>query len=103
MTIEQIIKLSDIGFTAEEIKQLSNGGTEPAGDPKPEEPAGDPKTAEPAAETAAFSEAVNALMKEISGLKKTIQATNILNSNAGKEEPQSVDTILKSFMKGTEK
>ena len=49
---------------------------------------------------AAFSEAVNALMKEISGLKKTIQATNILNSNAGKEEPQSVDTILKSFMKG---
>ena len=103
MTIDQIIKLSDIGFTAEEIKQLSNGGTEPAGDPKPAEPAGDPKPAEPAAETAAFSEAVNALMKEISGLKKTIQATNILNSNAEKEEPESVDTILKSFMKGTEK
>lgn len=94
MTIEQIIKLSDIGFTAEEIKQLSNGG-----DPKPAEPAGDPKPEEPA-ETAAFSEAVNALMREISGLKKTIQATNILNSNAGKEEPESVDTILKSFMKG---
>ena len=103
MTIEQIIKLSDIGFTAEEIKQLSNGGADPAGDPKPEEPAGDPKPAEPAAETAAFSEAVNALMKEISGLKKTIQATNILNSNAEKEDPQSVDTILKSFMKGNEK
>lgn len=103
MTIEQIIKLSDIGFTAEEIKQLSNGGTEPAGDPKPAEPAGDPKPAEPATETAAFSEAVNALMKEISGLKKTIQATNILNSNAGQEKPESVDTILKSFMKGTEK
>ena len=102
MTIEQIIKLSDIGFTAEEIKQLSNGGTEPAGDPNPAEsaePAGDPKPAE----TAAFSETVNALMKEISGLKKTIQATNILNSNAGKEEPQSVDTILQSFMKGTDK
>ena len=103
MTIEQIIKLSDIGFTAEEIKQLSNGGTEPAGDPKPAEPAGDPKPVEPAGETKDFSEAVNALMKEISGLKKTIQATNILNSNAGKEDPQSVDTILKSFMKGTEK
>lgn len=103
MTIEQIIKLSDIGFTAEEIKQLSNGGTEPAGDTKPAEPAGDSKPAEPAAETAAFSEAVNALMKEISGLKKTIQATNILNSNAGQEKPESVDTILKSFMKGTEK
>ena len=104
MTIEQIIKLSDIGFTAEEIKQLSNGGnTEPAGDPKPADPAGDTKPAEPAAETAAFSEAVNNLMKEISGLKKTIQATNILNSNAGKEDPESVDTILKSFMKGTDK
>ena len=103
MTIDQIIKLSDIGFTAEEIKQLSNGGTEPAGDPKPSEPAGDPKPAEPAGETAAFSEAVNALMKEIGGLKKTIQATNILNSNGGQEKPESVDTILKSFMKGNEK
>lgn len=103
MTIEQIIKLSDIGFTADEIKQLSNGGTDPAGDPKPADPAGDPKPAEPAGETKDFSEAVNALMKEIGGLKKTIQATNILNSNAGQEKPESVDTILKSFMKGTEK
>ena len=103
MTIEQIIKLSDIGFTAEEIKQLSNGVAEPSGDTKTAEPAGDSKTVEPAGETKDFSEAVNALMKEISGLKKTIQATNILNSNAGKEEPESVDTILKSFMKGTEK
>ena len=104
MTIEQIIKLSDIGFTAEEIKQLSNSGkTEPAGDPKPAESAGDPKPTEPAGETKDFSEAVNALMAEISGLKKTIQATNILNSNAGQEKPESVDTILKSFMKGTEK
>ena len=103
MTIEQIIKLSDIGFTADEIKQLSNGGTEPAGDPKPAEPAGDHKPVEPAGETKDFSEAVNALMKEISGLKKTIQATNILNSNAGQEKPESVDTILKSFMKGNEK
>ena len=100
MTIEQIIKLSEAGFTADEIKQLSNGGTEPTGDPKPPEPAGDPKPAEPTAETADFSEAVNALMKEISGLKKTIQATNILNSNAEQEKPESVDTILKSFMKG---
>ena len=102
MTIDQIIKLSDIGFTADEIKQLSNGNAEPAGDPEPAEPAGDPKPAEPAGETA-FSEAVNALMAEISGLKKTIQATNILNSNAEQEKPESVDTILKSFMKGTEK
>lgn len=105
MTIEQIIKLSDIGFTAEEIKQLSNGG-EIAGTTTGEtagtttgETAGT-TTGTKTAETAAFSETVNALMKEISGLKKTIQATNILNSNAGKEEPESVDTILKSFMKG---
>ena len=100
MTIEQIIKLSEAGFTADEIKQLSNGGTEPAGEPKPADPAGDPKPAEPTSETAAFSEAVNALMAEISGLKKTIQATNILNSNAEQEKPESVDTILQNFMKG---
>ena len=70
MTIEQIIKLSDIGFTADEIKQLSNGSTEPAGDPKTAEPAGDTKPVGSAGETKDFSEAVNALMKEISGLKK---------------------------------
>ena len=114
MTIEQIIKLSDIGFTADEIKQLSNGGNiEPTEETnhttgkKPDRETTDTTTgtkpAEPATETVAFSETVNALMKEISGLKKTIQATNILNSNAGKEDPESVDTILKSFMKGTEK
>ena len=107
MTIEQIIKLSDIGFTADEIKQLSNGGEithstgETAGTTTGETTG--TTTGTTSAETAAFSEAVNALMKESSGLKKTIQATNILNSNAEKEEPQSVDTILKSFMKGTEK
>lgn len=106
MTIEQIIKLSDIGFTADEIKQLSNGGAEPPAEETTGTTTGETTgttTGTKAAETAAFSEAVNALMAEISGLKKTIQATNILNSNAEQEKPESVDTILKSFMKGTEK
>ena len=108
MTIEQIIKLSDIGFTADEIKQLSGGETvtkpaEPTGEPKPAEPTGEPKPAEPTIETKAFSDTVNALMAEISGLKKTIQATNILNSSAGQEKTESTDEILKSFMKGIEK
>lgn len=103
MTIEQIIKLSDIGFTADEIKQLSGGETvtktaEPTG-----EPIAEPKTAEPHIETKAFSDTVNALMAEISGLKKTIQATNILNSSAGQEKTESADEILRSFMKGIEK
>lgn len=104
MTIEQIIKLSDIGFTADEIKQLSGGETvtKPA-ETKPAEPTGEPKPAEPTGEIKAFSDTVNALMAEISGLKKTIQATNILNSSAGQEKPESTDEILRTFMKGTEK
>lgn len=108
MTIEQIIKLSDIGFTADEIKQLSGGEmvtkpAEPTGETKPTEPTGETKPAEPTIETKAFSDTVNALMAEISGLKKTIQATNILNSSAGQEKTESTDEILKSFMKGIEK
>lgn len=99
MTIEQIIKLSDIGFTADEIKQLSGGGIVT----KPAEPSGDSKTTQPTGETKAFSDTVNALMAEISGLKKTIQATNILNSSAGQEKTESTDEILRSFMKGIEK
>lgn len=97
MTIEQIIKLSDIGFTADEIKQLSGGGIVT----KPAEPTGETKPAEPTGETKAFSDTVNALMAEISGLKKTIQATNILNSSAGQEKTETADEILKSFMKGS--
>lgn len=104
MTIEQIIKLSDIGFTADEIKQLSGGETvtKPA-EPKTTESTGEPKPAEPHTETKAFSDTVNALMAEISGLKKTIQATNILNSSAGQGKTESTDEILRSFMKGIEK
>ena len=108
MTIEQIIKLSDIGFTADEIKQLSGGETvtkpaEPTEETKPAEPTEETKPAEPTIETKAFSDTVNALMAEISGLKKTIQATNILNSSAGQEKTESADEILRSFMKGIEK
>ena len=108
MTIEDVINLSKSGFTADEIKQLSGGETvtkpaEPTGEPKPAEPTGEPKPAEPTIETKAFSDTVNALMAEISGLKKTIQATNILNSSAGQEKTESTDEILKSFMRGIEK
>lgn len=113
MTIEQIIKLSDIGFTADEIKQLSGGETvtkpaepkpaDPTGETKHAEPSIEPKPAKPTIETKAFSDTVNALMAEISGLKKTIQATNILNSSAGQEKTETADDILKSFMKGSNK
>lgn len=108
MTIEDVLNLSKSGFTADEIKQLSGGETvtkpaEPTGEPKPAEPTGEPEPAEPTIETKAFSDTVNALMAEISGLKKTIQATNILNSSAGQEKTESADEILRSFMKGIEK
>ena len=117
MTIEDVLNLSKSGFTADEIKQLSGGETvtkpaeptgepkpaEPTGEPKPAEPTGEPKPAEPTIETKAFSDTVNALMAEISGLKKTIQATNILNSSAGQEKTESADEILRTFMKGIEK
>ena len=108
MTIEDVLNLSKSGFTADEIKQLSGGETvtkpaEPTGEPKPAEPTGEPKPAEPTIETKAFSDTVNALMAEISGLKKTIQATNILNSSAGQEKTETTDEILKSFMRGIEK
>ena len=108
MTIEDVLNLSKSGFTADEIKQLSGGETvtkpaEPTGEPKPAEPTGEPEPAEPTIETKAFSDTVNALMAEISGLKKTIQATNILNSSAGQEKTENADEILRSFMKGIEK
>ena len=90
LTLENVLKLAELGFTKNEIMQFSNSEQqvevvegEPAEFTPPAEhtPAADPAPAAPAPDT---SELVNA----IQDLKKTIQASNIAST------PQPVQESL---------
>lgn len=90
LTLENVLKLAELGFTKDEIMQFSNSEQqvevvegEPAVFTPPAEPtpAADPAPAVPAPDT---SELVNA----IQDLKKTIQASNIAST------PQPVQESL---------
>ena len=111
MTIEDVLNLSKSGFTADEIKRFMgfNGETKPKPsetkpkpsetEPKPTEPkTTEPKPTEP---EDVFKESLSTLSKEIADLKKTMQATNILNSNGTPPERESVNDILKSIINPT--
>ena len=90
MTIEDVLNLSKSGFTADEIKKFMgfNGETKP-NETKPNEIED------------VFKESLSTLSKEIADLKKTMQATNILNSNGTPPEQESVNDILKSIINPT--
>lgn len=95
LTLENVLKLAELGFTKDEIMQFSNSEQqvevvegEPAEFTPPAEPApaADPAPADPAPAVPApdTSELVNA----IQDLKKTIQASNIAST------PQPVQESL---------
>ena len=110
MTIEDVLNLSKSGFTADEIKKFMgfNDGAKPDGaKPDGAEPDGakpdgaEPDGAKPNETMNVFKESLSTLSKEISDLKKTMQATNILNSNGAPPERESVNDILKSIINPT--
>lgn len=105
MTIEDVLNLSKSGFTADEIKKFMgfNGETAPTkpndtepNDTKPNDT--EPNDTKP---EDVFKESLSTLSKEIADLKKTMQATNILNSNGAPPERESVNDILKSIINPT--
>lgn len=111
MTIEDVLNLSKSGFTADEIKKFMgfNGETTPT---KPNETnetklnetklnETKPNETNETKPEEVFKDSLSALSKEISDLKKTMQATNILNSNGAPPERESVNDILKSIINPT--
>lgn len=100
MTIEDVLNLSKSGFTADEIKKFMgfNGETKP-NETKPNETK--PNETKPNEIEDVFKESLSTLSKEIADLKKTMQATNILNSNGAPPEQESVNDILKSIINPT--
>lgn len=115
MTIDDVLNLSKSGFTADEIKKFMgfNGVTTPtkpndtkSDDTKPNDTKSDdtkPNDTKPndTKSEDIFKESLSTLSKEIADLKKTMQATNILNSNGAPPERESVNDILKSIINPT--
>lgn len=108
MTIEDVLNLSKSGFTADEIKKFMgfNGETKPneTNETKPNETKPNetkPNETKPNEIEDVFKESLSTLSKEIADLKKTMQATNILNSNGAPPEQESVNDILKSIINPT--
>lgn len=92
MTLEEIIKLIDAGYTKEDIQAMA------APEPEPEKapaPAPDPA---PAPAPDPVPNDMSAMLQELKDLKKAVYAMNIMNTDL--PAPKSVDDILAEAMKG---
>lgn len=91
MTKNEILTLARAGFTAQQIAALNSVATQPApaqpAQPEPVKPAEDP--------------AMSKLLEELTGIKSSIQNSNITNSSMPKE--QSADDILASIINPPQK
>ena len=97
MTLEQIIKLLDAGYTKADIEAMQ-APAQPAAPADPE-PQKDPAPAEKPEEKKPESEPVyTQMLQEIRDLKKAVYGINIMKSE--QPERKSVDDILSEAMKG---
>ena len=105
MNLEQIEKLIDAGFTAEDIKVLLPSGNENAISPPEPEPKGDPEAPAPPQENAPkpedHIEKLEATIKELAATVKGLQDANV----KGAQMPSPPDpkektlSIIGDFMK----
>ena len=97
MTLDQIIKLLDAGYTKADIEAMQ-APAQPEATAEPE-PRKDPAPAEKPEEKKPESEPVyNQMLQELRDLKKAVYGINIMKSE--QPERKSVDDILSEAMKG---
>lgn len=90
MTLEEIIKLIDAGYTKEDIMKMSEPAEEKPAEEKPAPKQEDP-TEKP--DTQAM------ILAELQQMRKSINAMNIMNSGTT-EQAETTDDILMKAMKG---
>lgn len=97
MTLEQIIKLLDAGYTKADIEAMqAPAQPEAAAEPEPQN---DPAPAEKPEEKKPDAEPVNSqMLQELRDLKKAVFSMNIMNSSQP-GQPESVDDILAKALK----
>lgn len=85
MTLEEVIKLIDAGYTKDDIQGMMQPAPQPAEEPKPE-PAPAPKPEDP-------------VLKELQELRKAVKAMTIVTGAAEKPAKTSVDDVLDKLSK----
>ena len=97
ISVDDILKLVNAGFTKAEIMQLNAA---PAGDPAPA-PEDDPALA-PASDPAPAPEdmtqkLLNGITGQLQALTSAVQANNIRGANAPANAPETTEDIIKSM------
>lgn len=89
MTLAEIIKLIDAGFTKEDIQAMNQPEAEPEPEakPEPEAPAAPAESAE-----------LQAIRQDLADLKKGLYALNVMNSS--QPERKTADDVLKAALGG---
>ena len=102
LTFEQIITLSDKGFSPEQIVKLTGEDlpANPPADP-PEDPPADPP-ADPSSPLSAMKEAITKFSAEVAEMRKALQASNI-RTVAREDIPpsKSADDVLAEIIHPT--
>lgn len=114
MTVQEIFKLLDAGFTAAEIRAMDpdeQPDQAPAADPKPEEkpapaekPAADPAPEAPASSSqpeAAGPDPLDAIKQQIQGLTDVVDKMSkaIIMPNMDNVKPLGIEDIITNFFK----
>lgn len=101
MTVEEMLKLIDAGFTAEELRAMKQERAKeqqaPAPEEKPKETPKEEKAPAPEEKPTA-DEKMEKMLNEIRDLKKAVFAFNVMNQE--QPQPKSADDILANIMKG---
>lgn len=97
ISVDDILKLVNAGFTKAEIMQL---GAAPASDPAPA-PEGEPAPA-PASDPAPAPEdmtqkLLNGITGQLQALTSAVQANNIRGANAPANAPETTEDIIKGM------
>lgn len=95
MTIEEILKLGEMGYTKDEIEAMGAEKTaEPESAPEPEKQKEPERAKEPEPEKAPDQDILKFIAGEFEKLNKSIQLANINNSNIHQPKEKTAEEVL---------
>lgn len=102
MTIDQILKLAELGYTKDEIQALNTPETPAPAQPAEPEPEPEQAPAENP-ELLKLTEAMRGYMESMQQTLRDIQSANIRNSSMPMQDPDTVDTALAAIIQPSRK
>ena len=92
MELDNVLKLIDAGFTADEIRAYAGSQDEPASQDDPA------SQDEPASQASMSADIIDALNAQFERLTKVIQAGNINTMSHGGQKAENIDDVMNSII-----